>query len=531
MFCTLSNTCEPGPHLLGRLLRIEDEPTGALFGDNVGEDNNDDMPEWLAQAVRQIDMHAVRVAKLCPVSLLSGGLLNLLVETLGEKRGVMAALPVSSVMAIDPKACAGHAWWWLWALKRTLFSRRDSYSPRALETVYRVGGGPVRGFNWFPAGASYGLSPGVLDAYLHFGLTVTVREFAPSARYPALHAQVQLEAEVAYMALKSATIGVGPAVLAATLVFDRDDYWAANDRLLPSDAAVTSDMSVASKESQRVVALVTVTQLHTFRLQEMLHAFEGIGGDENMAHARATIQAAVVEICDKTKLLATNSILKLSMTPDTVIFCPVLEAAGDDDWDLKGFGFRARDVDVVPGKPFLWDFDPRLCKRMQEQSGYDANSAHVLMVTVLLASIRARVPGAYSVVLEAVTTPAFATAWASALENSDSFSATFTAVFQHSRVEREPLSRLMFSETLDDFTHLLRSGHGTLSSLVSEDGSRPIYQQLLMHLMGTRSYLALNPLSEEDRDFDRTTHEEYRKYMETIADARLDRLMCRVTRS
>ena len=531
MFCTPHDACEPSPHLLGRLLRIEDEPTGALFGDDVGEDTTDDTPEWLAHAAKQIDIHAVRVANLRPVPSLAGELRSWLVETLGDRRGVLAALPGSQVMAINPKAAAGSAWWWIWSLKRTLFSRRDSYSPRALETVYRVGGGPERGFNWFPAGASYGLSPGILDGYLHFGLTVTVREFAPSAREPALPAQVQLGAVAAYLALEAATIGAGPAVLAATLAFDRDDYASAAEHLLPSDAAVTSEMSVASKESQRVVALVTVTQLHTFRLQEMLRAYAGMGAEENVVLARATVQAAVVEVFEKAKLLATSKILKLSMTPDTVVFCPVLEAAGDAyEWELKGFGFRARDFDVVPGKPFLWDFDPRLCKRMQGQAGYDANSAHVLMVTVLLASIRARVPGAYTVVLDAVLTPEFRAAWAAAKEKLDPFSATFTAVFQHARVEREPLGRSMLSETLDDFGHLLRSGPSALYTMTAEGASRPIYRQLLMHLMGTRSYVALDPLSEEDRAADRITRQKDTARMVATISARHERLLERRSR-
>lgn len=531
MFLSLCDACEPGPLLLSRLLRAEDEPTGTLFGDDVGgveEVAADDTPAWLTEAAKQVDINAVRVQDLRPVPSLKGQLLEWLIDTLGNKRGVLAALPGSTVMAVNPKAAAGHGWWWLWNLRRTLFSKRDSHSPRALVTVYRLGGGPERGFDWFPRGVSYGLKPGLLDGFLHFGLTVSVREFVPSSREPGLPAQVQYAAAVAHLALEAAALGVAPAVLAATLVFDKDGYASAADRMLPSDAAVTSELSVASKESRRVVALVQVTQLHTFTLGDMLMAYDGMGPDENVVLAKSTIQSAVADLCGKIKMLADSKVLKLSVTLDTVLFCPVLEdSVGGDDWALRGFSFRARGFDPIEGLPFLSDFDPRLCKHMDDKAGYYSQCAYVFMVSVLLASVRAQVPGAYAAVLEAVVTPEFQGAWSGAKDKLDAYTQAFSAVFTHTRIERDPMPRSVFDEAIDDLVFLLGAGPGALVDMASEDAMRPLFQRLLKRLLNTRSHSVSEVLTEDERAADRAVRRKESARLEAVMQARHKRLLAR----
>ena len=50
----------------------------------------------------------------------------------------------------------------------------------------------------------------------------------------------------------------------------------------------------------------------------------------------------------------------------------------EDEWELRGFGFRTSEFDSVWGKPFLWDFDPRLCKRLTQAEGYNVDAAAAL---------------------------------------------------------------------------------------------------------------------------------------------------------
>ena len=96
---------------------------------------------------------------------------DFLVRTLGKARGVLCAFPEmpglsarpsERVLALSGKVGAGHAFWWLWYLQRSVFSRRDSYTTLARwpgATDRRLVDLPAGGraghsaFDWFPGGA------------------------------------------------------------------------------------------------------------------------------------------------------------------------------------------------------------------------------------------------------------------------------------------------------------------------------------------------------------------------------------------
>ena len=148
-----------------------------------------------------------------------------MVGSLGAKRGVLAAWPAIAgmsaraserIVALSQVVVSGYAWWWLWHLKRTVFSHKDSYGPSGSDSlvVYRLGGEPSRSFDWFPSGSIYNIAPGAIDGFLHFGLTLSVREFRVGGREPTLQAQEQQAAAAAYLQLDAATNSIGPAVFA-----------------------------------------------------------------------------------------------------------------------------------------------------------------------------------------------------------------------------------------------------------------------------------------------------------------------------
>ena len=161
--------------------------------------------------------------------------------------------------------------------------------------------------------------------------------------------------------------------------------------LLASVLALSKDS--LRERSARLRAVVSVGQLHTFRLGEMLRAYTEMGATENRAGARSEIVRAAAEIARKTKQLAELKTLKLNMSPDTVVFCPELVDTTEGDWELRGFGFRSKGFDRPQGAPFLTDFDPRFAKRFgtgERADGYDASAATAVMLRALLATTRAR---------------------------------------------------------------------------------------------------------------------------------------------
>ena len=388
MFRTAARECEPAPLLLARVLRAGLEPGAVLFGDNVGAPLLDDEAPLL-----NIDNEAVQVGdKAQPV--LPNEVKSMLLSTLGSKRGVLAGLPAIAGLSTKPqdrllplpeRAVAGHAWWWLWWLRRTAFSRRDSYTYRTGEIMYRVGGDASQSFDWFPSGSTYGTNPGTLSAFLDFGLSVHVREIAPAPLEPGFDAQVQHAAMQLFSQLEAAAHGIAPAVFASMLVTNGDDYEARAGARLPATA--TAEGLALAGNASRVTAVVTVNQVHTFRLSDMLRAYASMGPEENRQLAKQAIVQSVHDVCNRVNDLANLRILKPTMTPDSVVFCPELKETEDDEWEVLGYTFRAAGFDPVAGKPRLVDYDHRLCKRMVGVEGYNAKCAYLLMMTVFLASI------------------------------------------------------------------------------------------------------------------------------------------------
>ena len=540
--------CEPAPLLFARLLRCPtDRATGAdeaenaengenadetLFGDDVGvelRDVGESDARWRMDEVRE---PTVRVEER-PRTAFASEMKALLLGTLDADRGVLAGLPAiegtsvrpqERICALSANAVAGKAWWWLWWLRRTPFSRRDSYSGRADEITYRVGGDATQSFDWFPSGKTYGTAPGQLTAYLNFGLAVHVRELPPAPREPEYAAQVQHAAVPLYMQLDAATHGLSPAVFAAFVV--GDDLKSPNSpspekmgrRRLPATAPTAGldapdGESTQSTESRprRVAAVVAVCQVHTFRLSDMLGAYAGMGHEEDRRGALEVVSRALVEISDKLEALAALRILKLSMTADSVVFCPELRASDDaadeadeaDEneaaWEVHGHAFRTHGFDTVAGRPFFVDFDHRVSKRLQHgQGGHDTKSMYLMMMVVLLAAIRAQFGSVYAEVLEIVSqVDAFKDAMECAGEKLDAFRATFLATFQHARVERHPLPKTLFANTIDDFAALVLTGAAGatgatadgLATMRSATGDRAAFADLLEWLLASSAYV------------------------------------------
>jgi hypothetical protein len=532
MFRTPHRDCEPAPLLFARLLRDAQPSMGELFGDDVGVELSDAPPPNLG-----IDGEAVSYADRCkPV--LPSEMKAMLLDTLGPRRGVLTGLPAVAGLSAKPqerilplggKAVAGHAWWWLWWLRRTAFSRRDSYTYRTDEVVYRVGGDARQSFNWFPGGSTYGMEAGKLSAYIDFGVAAHVREITAAPREPTFDAQVQQAAIQLYTQLEAAAYGVAPAVFAAMLVTDSDDYGARSKARL--DATAAAEGLALTSDASRVAAVVTVSQLHTFRMSDMLRAYASMGPEENRRLAKQAIKESLHEACNRMNDLAVLKILKLTMVSDSVVFCPELKETEDDEWEVLGYTFRAAGFDPVAGKPRLVDYDHRLCKRMTGAEGYDAKCAYLLMMTIFLSSVRAQFPAVYPMVYEAVQTFGhWKEAVAAAPDKIDAFRNMLQRCLVHPRVERDPLPKGVLEQTIDDFAAIvgkLASNAG--SEICTSCDKRPAYHRLVLWLLGARSVLEhWRTVSEEDALAERDQHRKDMARVYAVMSARQMRLASRM---
>ena len=144
---------------------------------------------------------------------------------------------------------------------------------------------------------------------------------------------------------------------------------------------------------------VVVSQLHSFRLSDLLAARNAALADPLRTEATfdATIFESTAAIVRKLRALATNRVVKLNVTADSVVFCPRL-AGGDDGDDggeslsESGYGFDG--MQSVRGLPYLRCFDLEFTKRVPNSiDSYSADSAYVLMTAVLLTTVRAEFGG------------------------------------------------------------------------------------------------------------------------------------------
>lgn len=336
---------------------------------------------------------------------------------LAQQRGVVCAFPEriwsvrgARVGALAPRLAVGRNGWWMWRLRAANFSLKDSYSPDAKTAVYRTDGLQLDP-DWFPREDAYdcGLSAEEFERASAAGIAVCVREVPPSAASQASaslrhvpHVTQRLALE-----LEAAAAGVAPAVFACFAVHDADSY--AGYERVRLEAASPAAPPEEHGDGSRVVACVTVSQTHSFRLADMLDAINHVAAEPlvrvrvPVASMRGTLHEATTSVARKLRALAENGVLKLNVAPDNVVFVPRLEEGEEGEFQATGFGFTGADGEPTKGVPFLADFDPALAKRCGGEEGFDADCAYAAMALVLLSSARAQFGEVYRPMLHRLT--------------------------------------------------------------------------------------------------------------------------------
>lgn len=301
-------------------------------------------------------------------------------DVLSHKGGVLSALPRAAWPLDDQQACStigrivaldrargnGSAVWWLAKLRASKYQYDMAYRNGEDSATYSTDGIDADENSWFPTTSELdaALSEDEMDKLTLAGFSVTVRSMASAetpgiGQLPALQQRLLLE-------LEAAAVGTGPAVFATNVVQGED----------------------------RATVCVSVAQAHAFRLKDMLVGFNHVLGDPilrpQLSEAEAGVYEATAAIARKLRTLADLRILKLNVTPDTIVFCPRLhENAENGTLEASGYGFVGHKG--AKGVPFLSDFDPTTTKRVSSQTTeYNADCAYIAMALVLLSSTRAQ---------------------------------------------------------------------------------------------------------------------------------------------
>lgn len=300
-------------------------------------------------------------------------------DVLCRNGGVLAALPraawpsgvmeasstLGRIVALDSAHSVGCASWWLGKLRESKYQHDTAYRGGGNAATYSTDGIDQDENSWFPTTQEFdpALSEDEMDKLTLAGFSVTVRSTASGegtgiGHLPELQQRILLE-------LEAAAVGTGPAVFATKVMQDE----------------------------QRTTVCVGVTQTHSFRLKDMLMGFNHVLGDPvlrpQLSEAEAGVYEATAAVARKLRTLANLRILKLNVTPDTVVFCPRLHE-NDETGTLDATGYGFVGLKAARGVPFIADFDPTTTKRVSSQTPeYDADCAYVAMTLVLLSTTRA----------------------------------------------------------------------------------------------------------------------------------------------
>lgn len=487
-------------------------------------------------------------------------------DALVRCQGVLSALPGGvwpsqateyksvggRVVALDPSRALGQSWWWLWRLKQAEYTHATAYGSDDCTRVYHTDGLEAAANAWLPTNSDYDamvMSAG-FDAITLAGFAVTVRAAPPPlARkeggfdaLPSLQQRMLLE-------LEAGALETGPAVLAMMLVHDHGAYEVHETHRLRADEEV-AEAAAAAAALGRVVASVTVTQTHSFRLRDLLGGYNRVLGDPLLRPTLPSLNASIFQmtmaIARKVRALATNRILKLNLTPDTVIFCPLLlEDPSSGELQSQGYGYEG--MEGVRGAPFLWDFDPLYTKRLPSQNAdYSANGAYLVMMLVLLASVRAQFGEAVSrvmlhrltgVTVEGEPEPpeeapadyaAFDLGTAALQQSGTALSTVLRSMLPSHAKDQEPGLSAAYEEVARDFQDLVRS-EGKEAWAEAFRGGRPFANGLVRHLTGsaradTALFLPSTKEAHNDALLGRETAHRVEQRLAAVRSARAERL-------
>tara|TARA_B110001450_G_C17656398_1_gene495451 strand:- start:2131 stop:3018 length:888 start_codon:yes stop_codon:yes gene_type:complete len=135
-------------------------------------------------------------------------------------------------------------------------------------------------------------------------------------------------------------------------------------------AYVPSELQVAKAVSE-VTSMVIVSQISTFSLGSLMHAITQAPVESRKAHLIGVLSGACssvfTTISDMIRIEDGYSMIKLNMTPESVVFCPKLVASGTN-WTLEGMGFMPMSKDYIDGVPKLTDFNSMFSTRVRSAS-------------------------------------------------------------------------------------------------------------------------------------------------------------------
>jgi len=321
---------------------------------------------------------------------------DFLSKALGSERGVVMALPIdgwtstrpppSRIVQLDPDKALGRNWWWLHQLKRSgLVPYGTQHEGRS---TYRTRNDP----QWLQPHLGAEVDALKVEALVATGIAVEVQEVESEQEETMLSfRQIPRVSQRLLMHMEAAAGGIAPAVLACLAVYSGEAYGAKQ----PVDSLSVGMAAEANGKPIQLQAMVMVTQAVSFTLDDWFLQYNAWKGDPVRrpsvpeAELHTTLDELTDAVARKVRQLTQNRILKLNMTPEHIVVCPVPELE-EQEWKLtKGWTTPFGDTDR--GVPLLVNFDTDLVRRFAITStDWNPDCAYFVMMLVLLSAVKAR---------------------------------------------------------------------------------------------------------------------------------------------
>ena len=335
-------------------------------------------------------------------------------STLYADRGVIAALPAtgsspSRTVALDQRAASGHAEYWIvnMANNASMFNAsKTSTSLSSNSVTYESITLHSKVPEFLPEGDVFGAAVADTDCLIDAGFKMQVRmdPYISSSEVVSLRTdERQLGACCTELALQFAAAerGIAPAVLAC-FFSQSDDLKAAVDDdgeikqkwLMYTTPKQTVDGRLISpKEPTGIRSMVTVNQISTFSLDDLMSAIRSAPVQSRKEHLVGVMKSMCGPIFQKIKEISSvhngYGMVKLNMTPSSVVFCPDLKATDDGSWTLEGSGYMPISDSYIDGTPRIVDYNSMFTARVRE-AAHSFETSYAMGCMLLIAFSRAQ---------------------------------------------------------------------------------------------------------------------------------------------
>lgn len=331
-------------------------------------------------------------------------------DVLFNNGGVVAAIPDSNgggIVQLDQSLASGNGMYWIsnMSSNSALFNRNKTNTRlygmvTSLECITLQSSVP----RFMPEGDVYGKDVAFTDAYIDAGFKVSATD-SPYMNLCCVgnttcktRQQSCCAKEVVYT-LNAAERGIAPCLLAA---FYTQKASSNTSSLLPTPSVLSgwgrytrpNQLLQSNVEipTQRIDSMVLVSQLSTFSLADIMSQLRHSDVQAKRTHLSTVLQKAarMAFLCirDMCEVSSGFGLIKLNMTPESIVFCPKLVEAKEEEWKLQGVGHMPVSPDYLDGEAKLTDFHAVMTNRMREDS-YSFETSYIMHCLLLVAFTRA----------------------------------------------------------------------------------------------------------------------------------------------